>query len=72
MNDELTSRLSRQLHDQVDGWHDTPLTLEGVQGRARMIRRSMWAGVRCGQQCGRLGRSTRPAGPSSPKRRSHL
>ena len=39
MNDELTDRLSRQLHDQVDGWHDTPLTLEGVQGRARTIRR---------------------------------
>ncbi len=39
MNDELTTRLSRQLHDQVDGWHDTPLTLEGVQGRARTIRR---------------------------------
>jgi hypothetical protein len=43
MNDELTdpltSRLSRQLHEQVDDWHDTPLTLEGVQGRARSIRR---------------------------------
>ena len=39
MNDELTTRLSRQLHDQVDDWHDTPLTLAGVQGRARTIRR---------------------------------
>ncbi|GAA1476581.1 hypothetical protein GCM10009623_10270 [Nocardioides aestuarii] len=48
MNDELTDRLSRQLHDQVDGWHDTPLTLEGVQGRARTIRRrrrAMTSGV---------------------------
>lgn len=39
MNDELTTRLSRQLHDQVDDWHHTPLTLTGVQGRARTIRR---------------------------------
>ena len=39
MNDELTTRLSRQLHDQVDGWQDAPLTLAGVQGRARTIRR---------------------------------
>ena len=48
MNDELTTRLSRQLHDQVDGWHDAPLTLEGVQGRARTIRRrrqAMTSGV---------------------------
>ena len=40
MNDELTSRLSRQLHEQVDGWQTAPLTLEGVQGRARSIRRT--------------------------------
>ena len=39
MNDQLTTRLSRELHEQVDGWHDTPLTLSGVQGRARTIRR---------------------------------
>lgn len=39
MNDDLTTRLSRQLHDQVDGWQATPLTLDGVRGRARSIRR---------------------------------
>lgn len=40
MNDDLTTMLSRQLHEQVDGWHATPLTLDGVQGRARSIRRT--------------------------------
>lgn len=40
MNDELTSRLSRQLHEQVDDWHAAPLSLEGVQGKARSIRRT--------------------------------
>lgn len=40
MNDELTSRLSRQLHEQVDDWQAAPLSLEGVQGRARSIRRT--------------------------------
>ena len=40
MNDELTTRLSRELHDQVDGWHAAPLTLDGVRGRARSIRRT--------------------------------
>ena len=40
MNDELTTRLSRELHDQVEGWHDAPLTLESVRGRARSIRRT--------------------------------
>lgn len=39
MNDEMTTRLSRQLHAQVDDWTAAPLTLEGVQGRARTIRR---------------------------------
>jgi hypothetical protein len=39
MNDELTTRLSRQLHEQADDWRDTPLTLDGVKGRARSIRR---------------------------------
>lgn len=39
MNDHLTNELSRQLHDEVDGWHSAPLTLESVQGRARSIRR---------------------------------
>lgn len=39
MNDELTTRLSRQLHEQVDDWHSAPVTLEGVRGRARSIRR---------------------------------
>lgn len=39
MTDQLTTQLSRELHEQVDGWHDTPLTLSGVQGRARTIRR---------------------------------
>lgn len=40
MNDELTSLLSRQLHEQVDDWHAAPLSLEGVQGKARSIRRT--------------------------------
>ncbi|QZY28555.1 hypothetical protein [Nocardioides coralli] len=40
MNDELTTRLTRQLHDQVDDWHATPLTLDEVRGRARSIRRT--------------------------------
>ena len=40
MNDDLTTRLTRQLHDQVDDWSAHPLTLEGVQGRARSIRRT--------------------------------
>lgn len=39
MNDELTTRLSRQLHEQVDGWSAAPLSLEQVQGKARSIRR---------------------------------
>ena len=39
MNDDLTTRLSRQLHEQADDWHGAPLTLEGVRGRARSIRR---------------------------------
>ena len=55
MNDELTTRLSRQLHDQVDGPssddempQSRQLPLEGVQGRARTIRRrrqAMTSGV---------------------------
>lgn len=40
MNDDLTTRLSRQLHEQVDDWHTTPLTLDGVRGRATSIRRT--------------------------------
>lgn len=39
MNDDLTTRLSRQLHEQVDAWQAAPLTLAGVRGRARTIRR---------------------------------
>jgi hypothetical protein len=39
-HDDLTTRLHRQLHDQVDGWHDAPLTLESVRGRAHAIRRT--------------------------------
>ena len=38
MNDELTTRLSRQLHAEADDWQGAPLTLEGVQGTARTIR----------------------------------
>ena len=38
--DDLTTRLSHQLHDQVDDWHDAPLTLESVRGRAHSIRRT--------------------------------
>ena len=40
MNDDLTTRLSRQLHEQVDDWHAAPLTLDGVRGRARSIQRT--------------------------------
>ena len=40
MNDDLTTRLSRQLHDQVDDWSGAPLTLESVRGRAHSIRRT--------------------------------
>ena len=40
MNDDLTTRLSRQLHEQVDGWHGAPLTLDSVRGRAHTIRRT--------------------------------
>ena len=40
MNDELTTQLSRELHQQVDGWTSAPLTLEGVRGRAHSIRRT--------------------------------
>jgi len=40
MNDHLTTRLSRELHAQVDGWDDAPLTLESVRGRAHAIRRT--------------------------------
>jgi hypothetical protein len=40
MNDDLTTRLSRQLHEQVDDWHTTPLTFESVRGRAHAIRRT--------------------------------
>ncbi len=39
MNDQLTTRLSRQLHEQVDTMRDAPLTLDGVRGRAHSIRR---------------------------------
>ncbi len=38
MNDDLTTRLSRQLHAQADDWQGAPLTLESVQGTARTIR----------------------------------
>ncbi|HYH34749.1 MAG TPA: hypothetical protein VD814_06310 [Nocardioides sp.] len=40
MNNDLTTRLSRELHQQVDGWHDAPLTLESVRDRAGSIRRT--------------------------------
>ncbi len=40
MNDELTTRLTRQLHDQVDGLQGAPLTLDSVRGKARSIRRT--------------------------------
>jgi len=40
MNDDLTTRLSRQLHEQADDWHAAPLTLDGVRGRARSIQRT--------------------------------
>ncbi len=40
MNDQLTTRLSRELHDQVDDLHGAPLTLESVRGRAHAIRRT--------------------------------
>jgi hypothetical protein len=35
----LTGELTRQLHAQVDQWHNAPLTLDDVQGKARTIRR---------------------------------
>jgi hypothetical protein len=40
MNDDLTRQLSRELHEQVDGWHGAPLTLDSVRGRAHAIRRT--------------------------------
>ena len=40
MNDDLTTRLSRQLHEQADDWHGAPLTLDSVRGRARSIQRT--------------------------------
>lgn len=40
MNDDLTTRLSRQLHEQADDWHAAPLTLDSVRGRAHSIRRT--------------------------------
>lgn len=40
MSNDLTTRLSRELHEQVDGWHDAPLTLDSVRGRALSIRRT--------------------------------
>lgn len=40
MTDELTTRLTRQLHDQVDDWHTAPLSLDSVRGQARSIRRT--------------------------------
>lgn len=39
MNDDLTDRLSRELHEQVDDWQTAPMTLESVRGRAHGIRR---------------------------------
>lgn len=35
----LAGELTRQLHAQVDQWHNAPLTLDDVQGKARTIRR---------------------------------
>ncbi|QBR93594.1 hypothetical protein [Nocardioides euryhalodurans] len=40
MNDQLTTRLTRQLHEQVDGMTDAPLSLDDVRGRAHAIRRT--------------------------------
>lgn len=40
MNDDLTTRLSRQLHEQADDLRGAPLTLAGVQGKARSIQRT--------------------------------
>ncbi len=40
MNDDLTTQLSRELHEQVDGWQGAPLTLDSVRGRAHAIRRT--------------------------------
>jgi hypothetical protein len=40
MNDDLATRLSRQLHEQVDDLHAAPLTFEQVRGRAHGIRRT--------------------------------
>ena len=37
MNDELTTRLTRQLHAQVDDWSTAPLTLDDVRGRASIV-----------------------------------
>ncbi len=37
--DHLTEELGRELHRRVDALYDTPLTFEGVRGRARGIRR---------------------------------
>ena len=37
--DHLTEELGRELHRRVDAFYDTPLTFEGVRGRARGIRR---------------------------------
>jgi hypothetical protein len=43
MNDSsqrgLTAELTRQLHAQVDHWHEAPLSLDDVVGKARVIRR---------------------------------
>lgn len=38
-HDELTRALGRELHDQVDDLHGSPLVLGDVQGRAASIRR---------------------------------
>jgi hypothetical protein len=37
--DRLADELTRQLHAQVDHWHEAPLSLDDVQGTARTIRR---------------------------------
>ncbi|MGZ5403441.1 MAG: hypothetical protein ACXWDL_02205 [Nocardioides sp.] len=40
MNDDLTTRLRQQLHDQAADWQAAPLTLDSVRGRARSIQRT--------------------------------
>ena len=84
----ITRPVGRSIHANrlSPNRHSTRCTVEGAipslaailtgpifsARRSRSTSTSTCCGVRCGQWCGRLGRSRSPSGPSSRNRRHHF